>query len=163
MPAFTSLGAALGGVVGRLGLSAKLVEQRLARDWPVIVGEHVAAHTRPDAIRFKKLSLIARNSIWVQQLSFLKGDLLAKINAAAGQEIITDIMLRVGEMRENATERQADHHDESPPTPPTAALLAEAARHAERIADDELRRRFTDVMARALAVRGSSSRRRSVL
>jgi len=162
MSSFISLAAALDGVANRLGLSAKLAEQRLVRAWPQIVGEQIAAHTRPESIRFKKLYLIARNSIWLQQLSFLKPELITKVNAASGQELITDIALRVGEVGEPHVEAQAEELKERPASPPSPELLAEAADHVEGIGDEELRRQFTDVMARALAPRGSSSHRRSV-
>src|ERR1051325_3783414 len=95
---FTVLASTLESVVERFGLASMLLEQRLQRDWPDIVGEGVAAHTRPDAIRFKKLYLIAENSIWLQQLTFLKPSLLEKITAAAGKPVVVDIVLRVGEV-----------------------------------------------------------------
>src|ERR1051325_3198652 len=93
---FTVLAAALESVAERFGLASMLLEQRLQRRRADIVGEAVAAHTRPDAIRFKKLYLIAENSIWLQQLTFLKPSLLEQVNAAAGKLAIIDIVLRVG-------------------------------------------------------------------
>ena len=158
-----------------------LLEQRLQRRWADIVGDAVAAHTRPDAIRFKKLYLIAENSVWLQQLTFLKPSLLEKIAAAIGKPAVVDIVLRVGEVGASRvaaplggtgeTGRMRDHviASESQPerlrTPhdspgPSAEVLAEAACHTQRIADTELRAHFTEVMARAVTNRAPKPPRR---
>src|SRR3972149_5523459 len=96
--ALDSFGTILSGLAKRLGLESRLLELRLQHHWHEIVGEPIASHTWPAQIRFKKLYLIVQNSVWLQQLTFLKPTLLAKINADAGTEFITEIVLRVGEI-----------------------------------------------------------------
>jgi len=78
------------------GMATHMLEFRLQQHWPEIVGEHVARHTWPDSVRHRKLYLVAENSVWLQQLLFLKPELLATINGAADGEALTDIVLRVG-------------------------------------------------------------------
>src|SRR5574340_1201213 len=92
-----SFSTILAGLAHRLGLESKLFEARLRRHWPDIVGEPIATHTRPDQIRFKKLYVFVRNSVWLQQLTFLKPVLLQKVNGMAGQPLVTEIVLRIGE------------------------------------------------------------------
>ena len=58
----------------------------------------MASHTWPAQIRFKKLYLIVRNSVWLQQLTFLKPALLAKLQAESGADFVTDLACRVGEI-----------------------------------------------------------------
>ena len=178
---FTALASTLESVAERFGLSSMLLEQRLQQRWADIVGDAVAAHTRPDAIRFKKLYLIAENSVWLQQLTFLKPSLLEKITAAAGKPAVVDIVLRVGEVGtsrvsarlEGAGEigRIRDHVNVSESEPerlrtshdsprPSAEVMAEAACHTQRIADTELRAHFTEVMARAVTNRAPKPPRR---
>ncbi|HMU56353.1 MAG TPA: DUF721 domain-containing protein, partial [Nitrospira sp.] len=91
-----SFGTILSGLAKRLGLESRLLELRLQRDWCRIVGEPTASNTWPDQIRFKKLYLIVRNSVWMQQLTFLKPALLAKLHEVDGA--ITDLSIRVGEI-----------------------------------------------------------------
>ena len=93
-----SFGTILSGLAKRLGLESPLFERRLQHDWKQLVGDPVASHTWPDQIRFKKLYVIVRNSVWMQQLTFLKPELLAKLNDRAGGPLLTDISLRVGEV-----------------------------------------------------------------
>jgi hypothetical protein len=154
---FTVLASALESVAERFGLASMLLEHRLQRRWADIVGDAVAAHTRPDAIRFRKLHLIAENSIWLQQLTFLKPSLLEKVNAAAGKLAITDIVLRVGDVlpmrghvNHEASRPERHPRPEDGPRGPAPEIIAEAAGHAQGILDADLRAHFTEVMARAV-------------
>jgi hypothetical protein len=132
-----------------------LLEHKLQRHWPVIVGEHVAAHTRPESIRFKKLYVITDSSVWVQQLTFLKPSLLESINTAAGSPIVTDIVLRVGEVEHETPGDGSESPSRLTKIQPAHSLspesLAEVSRHAEAVEDPDIRACLTEVMVRALA------------
>jgi hypothetical protein len=155
MPNLSPLASILDDIAQRFGLSVKLLEHRLQRQWPAIVGEHVAAHTRPESIRFKKLYVIADSSVWVQQLAFLKPSLLASINTAAGHPVVADIVLRVGEvehqMPRDGSESPSRLTKRQPAHSLSAESLAEVSRHAEAVADPDIRAHLTEVMVRALA------------
>ena len=75
-----SFSVILSGLAKRLGLQSHLFELRLQQQWREIIGEPIASHTWPAQVRFKKLYLLVRNSVWLQQLTFLKPTLLAKLN-----------------------------------------------------------------------------------
>lgn len=146
---FSPIADVLGGVARRLGLESKLLEARLRRHWPTIVGEAIAANTRPDQIRFKKLSVSVRSSVWMHQLTFLKPTLVEKINTAAGRDLVTDIILRIGDLSDQALSAQ-----ESPPLrdgvpEPGAEELAEAAAHTQSVSDPDIRSRLTALIAQA--------------
>ena len=96
------------------GMAIHMLEFRLQQHWPEIVGAHVARHTWPESIRHRKLYLVAENSVWLQQLLFLKPELLAKINAAADGEALTDIVLRVGTVPSQDTDETPSAHPASP-------------------------------------------------
>src|SRR5438132_3862323 len=91
---------ALPGILSKLlkshGLTVRMMEHTLQQRWSAIVGEQVGRHSWPDSIRHRKLYLVAENSVWLQQLLFLKPELLAKINAASESELVVEIVLRVG-------------------------------------------------------------------
>lgn len=146
-----SVSSVLEGLARRLGLESKLLESRLRRDWVSIVGEPIASNTWPDQIRYKKLYLLVHNSVWLHQLTFLKPTLIHKLNAVAGGELITDIVLRVGELP------KADHGPTSPEalpattSPPSDTLLAEISSHVTTIHDPLLRDRLAQLMAQELA------------
>ena len=155
MHSLSPLASILDDIAQRFGLSVKLLEHRLQRQWPGIVGEHVAAHTRPESIRFKKLYVIADSSVWVQQLAFLKPSLLASVNTAAGNPVVADIVLRVGEvehqMPRDGSESSSRLTNRQPAHSLSAESLAEVSRHAEAVEDPDIRAHLTEVMVRALA------------
>ncbi len=146
-----SFGTILAGVAHRLGLESKLVEARLRRQWPEIVGEPIATHTCPDQVRFKKLYVLVHNSVWLQQLTFLKPVLLQKVNAMAGEMLVTDIVLRIGVVPADRAAQGARAEPAADSPPPSAELLREATVHAQGIQDPVLREQLAAVMAQALA------------
>ncbi|HET7909314.1 MAG TPA: DUF721 domain-containing protein [Nitrospira sp.] len=136
------------GLAKRLGLHSHLFELRLQQQWRDLIGEPVGSHTWPTQVRFKKLYLIVRNSVWLQQLVFLKPTLLAKLNDRAGSEVLTDIAFRVGEIPDfTAAARPAPHERMDL----SDAAVTEAEAHAAAVQDPELRARLASVMAQALS------------
>ena len=145
-----SVASILEGLARRLGLEPHLLETRLRRQWVEIVGEQIAAHTRPQHIRFKKLVVHVRHSVWLQQLTFLKPELLHKINAAAGEPLVSEIILRIGEVPDSSAPvcRSADVVLDR--MEPSAPAKEEAALYAQAVQDLALRERLAAVMAGAL-------------
>ena len=144
-----SFGNILSGLAKRLGLQSHLFELRLQQQWCDVIGEPIAAHTWPAQIRFKKLYLIVRNSVWLQQLVFLKPTLLTKLNEQAGAEVLTDIAFRVGEIPDGAGPLA-----EAGPAQPvrvSEAALIEARAHAAAVQDPDLRDRLASLMAEAFS------------
>lgn len=155
---FAPISSILTNLAPRFGMEAKLLEWRLRRHWSEIAGEQIASHTRPDQIRFKKLYLIVENSVWLQQLTFLKPALLEKINEAAGSQLVSDIIFRVGEI--SSEPQEAHGHDDEDPrlADPSPESLAQAAAHAAAVKDPDLRERLIVVMAQALSLRRPPSK-----
>jgi hypothetical protein len=143
-----SFSTILSGLSKRLGLQSHLFELRLQQQWRDIIGEPVGSHTWPAQVRFKKLYLIVRNSVWLQQLVFLKPTLLAKLNDRAGSEMLTDIAFRVGEI----PDVRAVVPGPSPESVPVGdAAMTEAEAHAAAVQDPELRTRLASLMAEAFS------------
>jgi len=156
-----SFGTILAGVTHRLGLESKLFEARLRRHWPEIVGEPIATHTRPDQVRFKKLYILVHNSVWLQQLTFLKPELLDKVNSMAGEKLVTELVLRIGDVSLDRASQPMASAPEAGPPQPSAELLREATLHTQGIQDQALREQLAAVMAQALAMTPPDSSRRA--
>lgn len=140
----------LEGLARRLGLESKLLENRLRRDWASIVGEPIASNTWPDQIRYKKLYLLVHNSVWLHQLTFLKPTLIHKLNTVAGTEVVTDIVLRVGELPEADQVAASPDSRRATVSPPSEALLKEISTHVSTIQDPALRDHLAQLMAQSL-------------
>jgi len=143
-----SVSSVLEGLARRLGLESKFLESRLRRDWISIVGEPIASNTWPDQIRYKKLYLLVHNSVWLHQLTFLKPTLLHNLNGVAGGELVTDIVLRVGEIPSRAAASATTDRIDGNYQTVSEVILAEASSHVSAIHDPDLRLRFTEVISR---------------
>ena len=64
--------------------------------WPDAVGPAVAENSRPVAVKGRVLTVNVTSSAWMQQLQFLKADLIARLNRALGEARVAEIRFRVG-------------------------------------------------------------------
>ena len=64
--------------------------------WEDIAGDAVAANARPAAFKGKVLLVHVSSSPWIHQLQFLKKELIAKCNEAAGQDLVEEIKFKIG-------------------------------------------------------------------
>jgi hypothetical protein len=145
-----SFGSILSGISKRLGLEPRLIELRLQHRWHDLVGEPMASHTWPAHIRFKKLYLIVRNPVWLQQLTFLKPALLTKLAEEVGPECVTDIAFRIGDIPDPRT-ADTDVPNAGPQSPHLAVPLSDVVSHTATIHDPSLREQFREVISRYLA------------
>jgi predicted nucleic acid-binding Zn ribbon protein len=71
--------AAVGGVFGR---------------WQQIVGDELAAHTRPEALSDGELLVTADSTAWATQVRLLAGTLIRRVNAELGETIVRKVKVR---------------------------------------------------------------------
>lgn len=71
----------------------------LQTEWAQIVGDDVAAHTRPAEIVRDALLVVTRSSAWSQQLAFLSERVLRAVQERAGISVRT-LRFRVGRIRD---------------------------------------------------------------
>lgn len=64
--------------------------------WGETVDAAVAENTRPAAFKGKLLIVHVSSSPWTHQLQFLKRDILRKLNAALGKDLVEDIKFKIG-------------------------------------------------------------------
>jgi hypothetical protein len=127
--------------------------QRLAvyRSWDLAVGPEIAARTSPETLRRGVLLVRASSATWQNELTFLKRELIDKLNQHLGPNTITDLKIVSG------------HVVRPPPPPPPTPLppvtreqAAAAAATALVIGDDTVR----DVFRRSMQNYLRSGRRR---
>ena len=64
--------------------------------WQEAVGDVIAANTRPAAFKGNLLIVNATSSSWLQQLRFLKPEILQKVNHVLENVSVKDIKFKVG-------------------------------------------------------------------
>jgi predicted nucleic acid-binding Zn ribbon protein len=67
----------------------------LFEGWDELIGEPVAAHTRPLRLHEGVLTVGVDDPAWASQLKFLESDLLARIATAPGGSSVTAISFQV--------------------------------------------------------------------
>ena len=106
-PSLHPISRILGKVLPAYGLKTHLAEWSLKVKWLEIVGEQVAAHSRPIRINFKHLLVMVDNPAWVQHLTFLKPELMEKLQRSLGKETVMDIRFKVGSLSDNSLSHAA--------------------------------------------------------
>ena len=66
--------------------------------WDETMGVTISENARPAAFKGQLLVVQVTNSPWMQQLQFLKKDIIQKLNAALGKELVQDIKFKIGSM-----------------------------------------------------------------
>jgi len=78
------------------GVAAKIEENSLIKLWPKAVGQQIVLQTQPDCLKNGTLFVKTTSSVWVQQLHFMKEEILQKLNELAGKIAVKDIRFSVG-------------------------------------------------------------------
>ena len=66
------------------------------RFWNEAVGEIVAENAQPAAFKGDLLLVHVSSSTWIHHLRFIKQDIIKKINAALGNDLIQEIKFKIG-------------------------------------------------------------------
>ena len=88
------IGSIIGSVVDRMGINSKLSTSSIFNHWPEIVGGEIAKKSRPRKLADMTLHVSVTSSTWANELSLMSEDLIDKINAFAGQEVVKKIRFR---------------------------------------------------------------------
>ena len=86
-----SIGGLLPRVLRQLGLDEAMAGWRAVQEWADAVGERVARHTRAVAFRDGTLHVEVEGSAWMHELTFLRRDLVRRINRHLGSEHVRDV------------------------------------------------------------------------
>ncbi|HOW58003.1 MAG TPA: DUF721 domain-containing protein [Smithellaceae bacterium] len=106
-----SIGDILGAALKRKGLASQVEENALLKLWPEAVGRQIAAKTQADCLKNGTLFVRTTSSIWVQQMHFVKEEILRKLNELAGKKKeIKDIRFTVGYKPVACQEITPDYH-----------------------------------------------------
>jgi predicted nucleic acid-binding Zn ribbon protein len=69
---------------------------RVQQVWTTAAGSAIAAAARPTAERAGVLTVSCAAAVWAQELDLMADDLIARVNAALGEEAITELRCRTG-------------------------------------------------------------------
>ena len=122
------------------GLASKLKEYRVFGQWGRAVGDVIAQHAQPSMVRGKRLTVTVDSSVWMQQLSLLRPEIIEKLNSAMGTNAVESITLQLGEITARPRPRMKAQDRDLPPLTPEDRRKVEEL--ASAIADPEARQSF---------------------
>lgn len=89
-----SISGAIGRIRGELEPPSQLAAAQAA--WPQLVGEAIAAVTRPVSERQGTLTVNCSDAVWAEELTLMREDLLERLRDGLGARAPTDIRFRTG-------------------------------------------------------------------
>lgn len=85
----------IGDILNRMKATTPLGQSleyaRIWEHWTQLVGEHMAKHCHPHSIHEGQLRIMTDSTVWMHKISYVKWDLLRRINLMAKKELISDI------------------------------------------------------------------------
>lgn len=79
----------------QLGLGDSLGLSAVFSRWEDVVGDVLAAHTRPERLRDGELVVLVDEPVWATEVRFLSETIVAKCNERAGQHMVDTVTVRV--------------------------------------------------------------------
>jgi len=89
------LGRALDRLMGSLRAPSVDVLDSVFTKWPEIVGDDVAAHSRPLSIDGETLIVAAEDSTWASELRWLENEVIARVAEVSKSDRISALNVRV--------------------------------------------------------------------
>jgi len=93
---FVHIGSVVGNVFGAVRDEVDAGMIQVWNVWKEAVGSAVAANARPAAFKGDLLLVHVSSSPWLQQLQFLKSDIIIRLNQALKQELVKEIKFKIG-------------------------------------------------------------------
>lgn len=85
-----------------------IVDHQISNTWNKTVGPQISAQTDPFKFKNGTLFVHVSNPAWLQQLNFMKQEIMEKVNLAWEKEEITNIYFSIGETQ-NSSKKTTDH------------------------------------------------------
>lgn len=86
---------ALDHVASRLKVPRSQVLRMVFETWEELVGSVMAAHASPVRLVEGELVVAVDDPAWSTEMRFFSAELIGRINAAAGEEAVTSLTVRV--------------------------------------------------------------------
>jgi len=90
----TRLGSVLPGLLEKLGLTGGIRNHQLLDRWEEIVGPRIAEVTTAERMADGKLWVSVTHPAWRNELTYMKQELIDRVNRAFGEKIVKDIIFR---------------------------------------------------------------------
>lgn len=156
-----NIGQILDKALKQRNIFLHLKDQRLWDAWRAAVGKTISSQTRVDRLYRGTLFIKVSGPAWMQQLQFMKSEILKQLNTFPGGESVGNIFFSVGDIPAAPAKK-----NDVPAEKPDLRLLKERDRRiieecAASIPDAELGEILKRAMTRTIIRRNRMTRRKS--
>ena len=155
------LAEAVLSALGAHGFNDFTRRMKIEQIWREAVGETIAGRCHPMGFSRGTLRLSSVSAAWKNQLTFLKQDIILKLNNKLGEPWITDLRFAPSYVNHDD---DLENEVEAPPPwlsmPPRGKDLAHVKETAQNIEDNDLRRQFERTMEIGMRAERYRSNRR---
>ncbi|MGI6093058.1 MAG: DUF721 domain-containing protein [Veillonellaceae bacterium] len=99
--------------IKKLGITKRYNAESAIYHWRKIVGDKIAANAKPLTVQRDLLLVAVSSSTWSHHLSMMKQDIINKINAFIGDNLIKDIRFQAGYLKDNQNQENAGQAGEN--------------------------------------------------
>jgi Uncharacterized protein conserved in bacteria len=143
--------------IKKLGINKRYNAESAIYHWKKIVGEKIAAHTRPLSVQRDLLFVAVSNPVWAHHLSMMKQDIISKINSFIGDYLIKDIRFQAGYLKDNQNEENTSQEQKNSIKLHNIRLDESEQKTIQDIVsavkDDELRQKLCNVVKSDMAMK----------
>lgn len=83
-------------------VSATDLSRSVALIWPKVAGDEVAANASPVRLKDGRLTVSTSSSVWAHTLQYMEAELVERLNAELGYEVLDQIVFRHAGWEENS-------------------------------------------------------------
>ncbi len=149
-PYFQHLGDLLESVLKKQKLTIPKKDVQIMTAWGKAVGPTIAAQTAIERFAHGTLYVKVANSVWMQQLQFMKEDITERINGVLGAERVKNILFSIGHIQPAASNTPSPVENAAPSIPLTQKEIRTIDTCTAGIRDPELGEIVRRVMTKDL-------------
>jgi predicted nucleic acid-binding Zn ribbon protein len=97
----TRLSSLIEQTLARIGLDRRLDDYRVWQAWDEVVGRTISRNAQPVRLDGTRLIVTVRSSTWLQELSLLQRELIARLNEWMGREVVGELFFVVGRVEQH--------------------------------------------------------------
>ncbi len=157
LPRPLAVGDLLSTVFNGTPAEKRLDEGKIWLVWDAAVGKQIAAKARPMGFRDGTLTVAVASAPWMQQLTFLKKQIIQKVNERLGRDLVQDLYLKAGRQKILLPQTESV---KMPRQQPTEDQIRQVAEQTASISDPELHEAFARLLTRHLTDSPACKQRR---
>lgn len=89
----------------------RLKEHTCVMVWDEVVGDQVSSAAQPEFVRDGVLFVVTKSSVWSNELTFYKADMISRLNRRVGGNVLKDIVFKVGKLKRKKKPAASENND----------------------------------------------------